>query len=420
MSPRLPSPLLLTQSDARLIELARAGQERAFEALVRRYQRQLLAHCRRILAADAAEDALQQGLLGAWLALQNGSEVREPRAWLHRIVHNAALRAAAPFAGHSELAEAELSAAGPEDQLIRRQDLRETLSALASLPELQREALVQTTLEGQSYESVARTLGLSETSLRGLIYRARARMRAAATAVTPVPLLSWLHSRARHGGEAAAVRVGSAGAPAAVGGMLVKSSALVLVVGAAAGGAGVAQLVSHSGRHHPIAHVHPAPRRLAPAAAQSTSGVSEAMLRVPVGTTDARRDRTTRVTRSARHAGSRGPSHGEGASGSGDGGLGRSGGSSGGPGPGAGSLVGDRSGSSSGSSSGSGPGPSGSDGGARTTTPRATTADAGGSGSGDSGSGSQTTDTSSGGGGGSGGGQSSTDQTSTSSSGPDG
>lgn len=68
MSPSVSVRLLLTQSDARLVELARAGHERAFEALVERYRRPLLGYCRRLLLPhERAEDALQQGLLQAWL-----------------------------------------------------------------------------------------------------------------------------------------------------------------------------------------------------------------------------------------------------------------------------------------------------------------------------------------------------------------
>src|SRR5829696_5550986 len=90
----MPSPsivLLRTQSDARLVALAREGHERAFEAIVERYRRQLLRACRRLLPDARAEDALQQALVAAWRGLERGDEVRELRPWLHRIAHNTAL-----------------------------------------------------------------------------------------------------------------------------------------------------------------------------------------------------------------------------------------------------------------------------------------------------------------------------------------
>src|SRR5438094_10640302 len=92
MSPRVSARLLATQSDQRLVELVRRGHERAFEALVQRYRRPLLRYCGRMgLSAGGAEDALQHGLLQAWLALPRQSEVRELRPWLFRVVHNAAV-----------------------------------------------------------------------------------------------------------------------------------------------------------------------------------------------------------------------------------------------------------------------------------------------------------------------------------------
>jgi hypothetical protein len=46
--------LLRTQSDERLIALARAGHERAFEAIVERYRRPLLRHARRLVSEARA------------------------------------------------------------------------------------------------------------------------------------------------------------------------------------------------------------------------------------------------------------------------------------------------------------------------------------------------------------------------------
>src|SRR5487761_1803543 len=92
MSPSVSIRLLLTQSDARLVALAGEGHERAFEALVQRYRRPLLLYCRRLLLPDErAEDALQQALMQAWLALRRGVEVSDVRSWLYRVVHNTAL-----------------------------------------------------------------------------------------------------------------------------------------------------------------------------------------------------------------------------------------------------------------------------------------------------------------------------------------
>src|SRR6185295_5958186 len=87
-----PSTVLLrTQSDERLVALARAGHERAFEAIVERYRKPLLRACRRILPEARAEDALQHTLVAAWRGLERGDEVRELRPWLYRIARNTSL-----------------------------------------------------------------------------------------------------------------------------------------------------------------------------------------------------------------------------------------------------------------------------------------------------------------------------------------
>ena len=49
MTPIVSTTLLRTQSDARLVELAREGHERAFEAIVERYRKPL----HRYVPADA-------------------------------------------------------------------------------------------------------------------------------------------------------------------------------------------------------------------------------------------------------------------------------------------------------------------------------------------------------------------------------
>src|SRR3954471_25008084 len=124
--------LLRTQSDERLVALARTGHERAFEAIVRRYRRPLLGACRRICTDGAAEDVLQQALLSAWRALRRGDDVQDLPAWLFRIVRNAALshRRRAGQAAPELLGTLTL-AASPEEEAERRAAVQETLETIA-------------------------------------------------------------------------------------------------------------------------------------------------------------------------------------------------------------------------------------------------------------------------------------------------
>src|SRR3712207_113826 len=110
--------LLRTQSDERLVALAREGHERAFEVIVDRYKRPLLRACGRVLREARAEDALQVAFLSAWTALQGGHEVRDLKAWLYRIVHNTSLNTLRQSGyDHDELREALRVVDAPDDEL---------------------------------------------------------------------------------------------------------------------------------------------------------------------------------------------------------------------------------------------------------------------------------------------------------------
>jgi RNA polymerase sigma factor (sigma-70 family) len=192
----MPSPstvLLRTQTDDRLVALVQAGHDRAFEAIVERYRRPLLRACRRILPEARAEDALQQALVAAWNGLRRGDEVHELRPWLYRIARNAALNQLRQ-AGYDldELVETLSATHDPEEEVVRRAVVRQTLAAVAALPERQREALLRTAVEGRGQDEVARDLGLTDTAVRALVHRARVRVRAAATVVMPLPMAAWV------------------------------------------------------------------------------------------------------------------------------------------------------------------------------------------------------------------------------------
>lgn len=286
MSPSVSVRLLLTQSDQRLVELARAGHERAFEALVQRYRRPLLGYCRRLLLPnERAEDALQQGLLQAWLALQGGTEVREVKPWLYRVVHNAALnmlrRSGYDWA---ELNEALSGGGAPTEDLDRRIAVRETLAGMAALPELQREALLRTAVDGSSYQQTAATMGLSEPAVRGLVHRARSTLRAAATALTPSPLLTWALSAG--GGDAPLagrlVEAGASGGSIGLAGILAKAGATALTAGVLVGGIGT---LHHQHHHGAAGRRAGSPRNVArPTVGPSEAKRELALSQTPMGT----------------------------------------------------------------------------------------------------------------------------------------
>jgi RNA polymerase sigma factor (sigma-70 family) len=255
--------VLKTQPDRKLAALAAAGSEPAFEAIVERYRRALLGYCqgRLRLSENRAEDIVQQSFMNAWGSLRGGTEVRELRPWLYRITHNQAISAMRASscdeisindlrAGLGPAGGQQSSHTSPVDDVYEHQQLlRETLTAVASLPELQRQALVATAVEGLSYEQVADALNTSSDAVRGLVYRARNTLRTRAAVFFPTPLVLWAASQgAQLGADSLQQGISEAGlgggslgigAAAAKGIALLASSAAVLSSGIGTG------LVSH-------------------------------------------------------------------------------------------------------------------------------------------------------------------------------
>lgn len=308
MSPQFPTVLLRAQSDERLARLAAQGSERAFEAIVERYRRPLMGYARRIAGDSRAEDIVQAAFVNAWGRLCDGVEVRDLRAWLFRIVHNGALNAVRrASASDVELFDETPAHSDLHAEVERRDELRRTLGGIAALPQQQREALVGVAVHGRRHHDVGMELGVTDGAVRMLLHRARTTMRAAATALTPWPLVAWLAGQpggAAAGGAGAAgatagggAAASGAGATSASAGLLAGAglkTAAVLSTAVVAVGAGpqVAKVVTSSpGGTAPAPAAAPGPLRAAidaglpdagsPASTRADDGEREPAARVP-------------------------------------------------------------------------------------------------------------------------------------------
>lgn len=237
--------LMRAQSDERLIDLIRAGNERAFEAVVDRYRAPLLRHCRRFLPDGRAEDAVQQTLVRAHSGIV--AEVRPLRLkpWLFRIATNASIdMLRQPGWAHEPLDPDVDGVERPDQAFERHEELRATIKAVKDLPQRQRDVIVLRELEGRSYEEIADELGLTGGAVRQLLHRGRAGLRKAASAFTPpwlIERLAWAG-----GGEPVAARVAelTAGGGTSVGATV----AAVLAAGTLAGGVAVGPLEVDDGK----------------------------------------------------------------------------------------------------------------------------------------------------------------------------
>jgi RNA polymerase sigma factor (sigma-70 family) len=250
MTPLVSSALLRAQSDDRLVALAAAGHDRAFEAIVERYRRPLMRYLRRLLSETLAEDVVQATFINAWSSLRGGTEVRELRPWLYRIAHNAAINALKKVGEAME--EVPESAGGfatePAAELERRDEMLHALNSIAALPSRQRTALLAVAVDGRAHAEVAEELGLTDGAVRQLVHRARTTLRTAATACTPAPLL---HAVLASAGDSTVARVAEvaagAGGAGAASVSLKAGAAAVLATGAlVSGGPEVAKVVHPS------------------------------------------------------------------------------------------------------------------------------------------------------------------------------
>lgn len=231
-------PLLRTQTDERLVDLVRVGNDGAFEAIVARYRRPLLRYCSSLLPEGRAEDAVQQAFLRAYDALRASEGEMNLRPWLYRIAHNQSLNILRDRSlAHDELSEGIDGVERPDQAFEKNERLRDTLAAVTALPERQRNAIILRELEGRGYEEIATQLGVTGGAVRQLLSRARTTLRAGMTAVTPYPLIArppW----AAAGSDRIAERISELCGAGAGGAALAKACATALVTGAVMGGVG--------------------------------------------------------------------------------------------------------------------------------------------------------------------------------------
>src|SRR6185503_6850059 len=195
--------LLRAQSDARLVDLTRAGNDRAFEAIVARYKGELLRYCSRVLPDGRGEDAVQQSFVNAYRALHGDTTPLSLRSWLFSIAHNVSLNVLRQRGSDHEPIDEHPGMQEPAHATFeRRERFRDVLAAVAALPPSQRDAIVLRELEGRGHEEIARELGITGGAARQLISRARNGVRSAAAAVMPVPLLMRLTADTAQGASA--------------------------------------------------------------------------------------------------------------------------------------------------------------------------------------------------------------------------
>ena len=184
------------EADESLAARAAAGDEIAFEEIVKRFRARVFRLAFRLTGNEGdAADVLQETFLRAYRGLRSFRGAARFGTWLYRIATNAALahrraRARRPTAsleaylprfdgnGMHLATPAELQVATRLDERLDRQALAEKARAgIDRLPELYREAFVLRDLEEMPTAEVAEVLGLDPATVRQRVHRARLMLR---------------------------------------------------------------------------------------------------------------------------------------------------------------------------------------------------------------------------------------------------
>jgi len=161
-----------------LVEEAQGGSERAFATLVHTHMRRAYAVARAICAThEDAEDAVQDGFLHAYRALERFRPEQAFAAWLNRIVANAAL----DIGRRRKVRDADSlpeTLSAPQFDPSERSELRGRLGlALKVLQNRQRSVLVLHDVEGYTHGEIGSMLGIPEGTARSDLHHARASLR---------------------------------------------------------------------------------------------------------------------------------------------------------------------------------------------------------------------------------------------------
>jgi RNA polymerase sigma-70 factor (ECF subfamily) len=179
----------VNETDDALVTRSQKGDRPAFEELVRRTAR--LVFSRLYLETGdthRTEDLAQDTFLIAWRKIRQVTDAAGFRPWLLTIAHSVAIDAARknsrkkrskPKPWRELTQEPPDEGLSPEESALREESRQQVLTVLRSLPEEYRLPITLRYIGGADYETIGRQLGLTNGSLRGLLNRGMARLRAA-------------------------------------------------------------------------------------------------------------------------------------------------------------------------------------------------------------------------------------------------
>lgn len=184
-----PSP---GDTDLVLVERTVAGDQKAYELLVLKYQRRIERLIGRMVRdTDLIQDIAQETFIRAYRALAQFRGEAQFYTWLYRIAVNTAKKALVDLKRDPVISESALRGGGDEDDetsgmenelttaetpetVLAAKEIAATVnSAMEALPEELRQAVTLREIEGLSYEEIAEVMNCPIGTVRSRIFRAR-------------------------------------------------------------------------------------------------------------------------------------------------------------------------------------------------------------------------------------------------------
>lgn len=175
--------------EAKVIQLAQRGDERAFERLYRLHSARVYALCMRMLRnPDEAEDSTQEVFLHAFRKIQGFRGASAFSTWLHRVAVNTVLMrlrgsrlAKTAFVenpeGTGEAGTAQRELGAPDLHLEGYVDRVTIEKAMKQLPPRCKLMFVLFDIQGYAHSEIAKLLGCSVGNAKSQLHKARVRLR---------------------------------------------------------------------------------------------------------------------------------------------------------------------------------------------------------------------------------------------------
>ncbi|MCK5918433.1 MAG: RNA polymerase sigma factor RpoE [Cocleimonas sp.] len=175
------------QTDLELVRRVQAGDKKAFDVLVLKYQQKVVNLVNRYMHdQDLSMDVAQEAFIKAYRGLKNFRGDSAFYTWLYRIAINTAKNHLvskarrmpatdidAQEAEQYEGADALRHVDSPEHEALKEEIHRTINAAIEALPDDLRTAITLRELEGLSYEEIATTMDCPIGTVRSRIFRAR-------------------------------------------------------------------------------------------------------------------------------------------------------------------------------------------------------------------------------------------------------